>query len=154
MHQMSRYRYLSFEETVGASVESTESVELDGLILGATIPTRYVFERDDYTIRVRVDSRSHDPNATISLVDSPMFRLVPRPGRGVRAGRPRPCGSYDEIASSGKSFVFSWVICGEDALDTELSVAFDVVDEHGSIAEENLQFELRSDGFLLLRDNL
>lgn len=151
---VSRYRYLSFEEMPGVRVESVAPVEVENLVFGSTIPVEYSLVREGYTLRMSIDPRSYFPNARIELVDSPGVRLVPRPSRGARANRPRPCGSYDDIATSGDRFEFSWVICGDDANPEELVIAFDVVGENLGVKEEDLQFTLRRDGVYWLRDSL
>jgi hypothetical protein len=151
---VSRYRYLSFEELQGVNVESVAPIEVENLVFGSVIPVEYSLVREGYTLRMSVDPRSYFPNATVELTDASDVRLVPRPSRGASANRPRPCGSYDEIAISGDSFVFSWVICGVDADPDELVVAFDVVGGNLGVREEALQFMLRSDGIYWLRDSL
>lgn len=152
--QVSQYRYLSFEEVPGVKVESVAPIEVKNLVFRSRIPVEYSLVREGYTLRIRIDPRSYVPNAAIELADSPGVRLVPRPSRGARVNRPRPCGSYDDISTSGDRFAFSWVICGDDANPEELVVAFDVVGENVGVEEEDLQFKLRSDGVLWLHDSL
>jgi hypothetical protein len=149
-----RYRYLSFEDVPGVVVESVAPIEVENLVFGSTIPVEYSLAREGYTLLLSVDASSYSPNATVELRDSPGVRLVPRPSRGARADRPRPCGSYDDIAASGERFEFSWVICGDNASQEEHVVAFDVVDKDFGVKEEAVQFTLRSDGVYWLRDSL
>jgi hypothetical protein len=152
--QVSRYRYLSFEETPGSKIDSVAPVEVEDLVFGSTIPVEYSIERKDYTLRIVIDPNSYAPNAIIAPEDSPGVRLVPRPERGARADRPRPCGSYDELAGASAGFAFSWVTCGEDASPEEFVVAFDVVGERFGRVEEALRFRLERDGILWLPDAL
>ena len=135
-------------------VQSVAPVEVENLVFSSTIPVEYSLERDAYALRISINPKSYFPNAAVELADSPGVQLVPRPARGASSIRPRPCGSYDDIAASGKSFVFTWVICGEDASPEELIIAFDVVGEELGISEESLHFTLRSDGVYWLRDGL
>ncbi len=149
---VARYRYLSFEDVPGADVESVAPIEVENLVFGSTIPVEYSLARQGYTLRLSIDPRSYFPNATVELEGSPGTRLVPQPSRGARAARPRPCGSYDEIADS--RFEFSWVICGDNASQEERVVGFDVVGDNLGVKQENLQFTLGSDGVYWLRDSL
>jgi len=152
--QVSRYRYLSFEAQPDVDVQSVAPVEVENLVFGSTIPVEYSLGRDGYALRISIDPKSYFPNAAVELADSPGVQLVPRPARGASSSRPRPCGSYDDIAASGKGFEFSWVICGNDASPEELVVAFDVIGEDFGIKEESLHFTLRSGGVYWLRDSL
>lgn len=152
--QVSRYRYLSFEDLPGVEVEQVAPIDVKNLVLGSTIPVEYSIAREGYRLQISIDPHSYIPNVTIALADSPGVRLVPRPGRGAGADRPRPCGSYDAIAPSGRSFEFTWVICGEDATPEERVVSFDVVGKDLGVKEETLQFTMRSDGVYWLRDSL
>lgn len=151
---VSRYQYLSFENVPGADVESVAPIDVENLVFGSTIPVEYSLAREGYTLRLSIDPRSYFPNATVELADSPGVHLVPRPSRGARADRPRPCGSYDDIAESGERFEFSWVICGDNTNQEERVVAFDVVGDNWGVKEENLPFTLRSDGVYWLPDSL
>ena len=151
---VARYRYLSFEQIPVVKVESVAPMDVKNLVFGSKIPIEYSLPRKGYSLRVSIDPRSYFPNATIALADSPGVRLVPRPSRGARTDRPRPCGSYDHIAPSGDTFEFSWVTCGEDANPEELVVAFDVVGRELGVKEEDLRFALRSHGVYWLRDSL
>jgi len=152
--QVSRYRYLSFENLPGSHIESTAAVEVENLVFGSTIPVEYLLVRKGYKLRVSINPRSYFPNARIALVDSPGIRLVPRPARGARTDRPRPCGSYDAGEKPGYSFEFSWVICGDKANPEELVVAFDVLGDNLGIEKEALRFALVKDGVYWLRDSL
>lgn len=152
--QVSRFRYLSFEEVPGISVESVAPVELENLVSGPTIPIRYSLVRENYKLLINIDAHSYLPNATIELANSNGYRLVTRPLRGMRIDRPTPCGSYNGISASGDRFEFSWIICGDTANPGELVVAFDVVAKGGEVMEEAIPFTLRKDGVYWLRDSL
>ena len=152
--QVSRYRYLSFEDVPGADVESVAPIDVDNLVFGSTVPVEYSLAREGYALRLSIDPHSYFPNATVELADSQGVRLVPRPWRGARADRAAPCGSYDAIADSGEGFEFSWVVCGDNANQEERVVSFDVVGDDLGVKEENVPFTLRSDGVYWLRDSL
>lgn len=153
--QLSSYRYLSFEEAPGVKVVSIAPIEAENVAFESKIPVKYSLERQGYSILITLNTQEYLPNATIEVSSSSAYRLVPRPWRGAREGRERPCGSYDELVPSGESFVFSWVICRNDAGPEEMVVAFDVIEvPSGVIHPEVIPFRLKQGGFFWLKDDL
>ena len=165
--QFYRYEYMSFEGTHGAVVQSTARVEFEGLFFGPTIPVEYSIEREGYALRILIDETTSATNATVELAETSGHEIVLRHWeRGVRPGRPVPCGSidgpdhprtrysprYSRIKTSPR-FTFLWITCNTPD-PGELVIAFDVVDESGAATKENLRFELKYQGSYFIRHSL
>ena len=144
--------YISFEETPEANIEAVASPEIKYLIGEEEIPVEYSLRRDEYTIRLNVDHRKFAPNVTIHLLGPTGAQLIPQPSRGARAGRPRPCGSYEELPISETALRFTWVICGRRADLEEFVVAFDVVGIDDAARSEILPFALKTTGMYVAPD--
>ena len=150
-----RLRYMSFEKVDKIVVESRTRLGVENLMLGSSVPVDYVLKRERYQVRIRIDRKSYAPVAMIELQDAQNLRIAVRPEIGARPGRGRPCASFDEFPGRPEKFMFSWVICGDDAGAQEFIVAFDVVDGKGAVvAEERLPFELKRDGVYWATDSL
>ena len=138
------YRYLSFEDTPEVNVDTVAAVEVERLLFGPSIPVRYSIERGSYSLRIEISPRYALPHATVRVEESNGLRLKPRPWRGTRTDRERPCGYIDDL--SPVAFRFRWPLCGEKADPGEFVIAFDVLNESGETFEEDLPFELKTAG--------
>jgi hypothetical protein len=102
-----------------------------------------------------IDTASYRPRAVIELRSDLNLRLVARPRETMAPDRSSPCGAYDEVGNDGPQLLFSWSICGDDAVTSEFVVAFDVVDGAGEVvAKERLPFQLARDGIYWASDSL
>jgi hypothetical protein len=136
-------------------VESRAAFDVENLYLSSEVPAQYLLERERYRVKIAIDLTSYDPQAVIEVQGAGEVVVAFRPEPFVRAGRARPCGSYDAFKGDRQRFMFSWVICGEDADASEFVVAFDIFDEMGSlVGEERIPFELKRNGVFWASDSL
>ena len=157
-YQVYEYDYISLESTSGAVVIKDAFVVLDKAILLPKIPVEYQIVRSEYTLRVLVDETSYVANAMIEIVGDPGLRLEKRlwkNGGGM-------CGTVDGGPPGGHTrygrqrgptrFTFLWSCRSWEP--REEVIEFDVLDGTDRVAKEQVPFDIKRQGYYLLRDSL
>jgi len=136
---VSRYQYISLEDTPGIKVEAYDTPRLESLYSSTDMPSRYSLDCDDYKLTFRTNLDSYLPRMSIAVKsnDEKILGLSQRASRKARSDRVVPCGAFDAVDTSSSELSFAWVTCAESGTD-ERYISFDVTSEGGVVVVQQL----------------